>query len=129
MLESHARQAARISSRPVYVLRELVDLLRWERVVLPVCTILQNMGRGALAFERKRLAGSLEILDWKWEEDRCTLRTDHSPENITRLLRFATGLTKSKSSDSVTATIAKRARDARRVFDYLRMTDNSFPRS
>jgi hypothetical protein len=63
MLESHARQAARISSRPVYVLRELVDLLRWERVVLPVCTILQNMGRGALAFERKRLAGSLEILD------------------------------------------------------------------
>jgi TnpA family transposase len=62
MLEAHARQAARISSRPVYVLRELVDLLRRERVVLPGYTILQNMVRGALAFERKRLAGALEGL-------------------------------------------------------------------
>jgi hypothetical protein len=62
LLEAHARQAARISSRPVYVLRELVDLLRRERVVLPGYTILQNMVRGALAFERKRLSGTLEGL-------------------------------------------------------------------
>ena len=62
MLEAHARQAARISSRPVYVLRELVDLLRRERVVLPGYTILQELVRGALAFERKRLAGALEGL-------------------------------------------------------------------
>lgn len=60
ILEAHAREATRISSRPVYVLRELVDLLRRERVVLPGYTILQNMVRGALAFERKRLAGALE---------------------------------------------------------------------
>jgi len=60
MLEAHARGVARISSRPVYVLRELVDLLRRERVVLPGYTILQNVVRGALAFERKRLAGALE---------------------------------------------------------------------
>ena len=62
MLEAHAREAARISSRPVYVLRELVNLLRRERVVLPGYTILQNLVRGALAFERKRLAGALEGL-------------------------------------------------------------------
>jgi hypothetical protein len=62
MLEAHARQAARISSRPVYVLRELVELLPRERVVLPGYTILQNMVRGALAFERKRLAGAFEGL-------------------------------------------------------------------
>ena len=62
MLEAHARQAARISSRPVYVLRELVELLRRERVVLPGYTILQNMVRAALAFERERLAGALEGL-------------------------------------------------------------------
>ncbi len=67
------------------------------------------------------------ILDWNWDEDRCTLRTGHGPENITRLRRFATGLIKSKSSDSVAATIAKLARNVRRVFDYLRMTDNSVP--
>jgi len=62
MLEAHAGQAARISSRPVYVLRELVDLLRRERVVLPGYTFLQDLVREALAFERKRLAGALEGL-------------------------------------------------------------------
>ena len=69
------------------------------------------------------------ILDWNWDEDRCTLRTGHGPENITRLRRFATGLIKSKSCDSVAATIDKLARNVRRVFDYLRMTGNSVPRT
>jgi predicted transposase YbfD/YdcC len=69
------------------------------------------------------------ILDWNWDEDRCTLRTGHGPENITRLRRFAAGLIKSKSRDSVAATIGKLARNVRRVFDYLRMTENSVPRS
>jgi len=69
------------------------------------------------------------ILDWNWDEDRCTLRTGHGPQNITRLRRFATGLIKSKSRDSVSATIDQLARNVRRVFDYLRMTDNSIPRS
>jgi hypothetical protein len=62
MLEAHALQAARISSRRVSVLRQLVDLLRRERVVLPGYTFLQDLVRGALAFERKRLAGALEGL-------------------------------------------------------------------
>ncbi|MCP3878786.1 MAG: ISAs1 family transposase [Sulfitobacter sp.] len=68
------------------------------------------------------------ILDWNWDEDRCTIRTGHGPENITRLRRFATGLIQSKSTDSVAATIAKLARNVRRVFDYMRMTENSNPR-
>jgi len=38
-------------------------------------------------------------------------------------------LIKSKSRDSVAATIDKLARNVRRVFDYLRMTGNSIPRS
>ena len=67
------------------------------------------------------------ILDWNWDEDRCTIRTGHGPENITRLRRFATGLIKSKGCDSVAATIAKLARNVRRVFDYLGMTENSRP--
>lgn len=67
------------------------------------------------------------ILDWNWNEDRCTIRTDHGPANITRLRRFATGLIKSISKDSVASTIDKLARNVRRVFDYLRMTDNSRP--
>jgi hypothetical protein len=84
-----------------------------------------------LAFNRHhwRIEAHHYILDWNWDEDRCTLRTGHGPENITRLRRFATGLIKSKSRDSVAATVAKLARSVRRVFDYLRMTDNSVPRS
>ena len=64
-----------------------------------------------------------------WDEDRGTLRTGHGPENITCLRRFAIGLIKSKSRDSVAATLDQLARSVRRVFDYLRMTDNSIPRA
>ena len=82
-----------------------------------------------LAFNRSHWSVEAHhyILDWNWDEDRCTLRTGHGPENITRLRRFATGLIKSKSRNSVAATIAKLARNVRLVFDYLRMTDNSIP--
>jgi len=65
------------------------------------------------------------ILDWNWNEDRCTIRTGHGPANITRLRRLATSLIKSKSKDSVASTIQRLARNTRLVFDYLRMTNNS----
>lgn len=65
------------------------------------------------------------ILDWNWDEDRCTIRTGHGPENITRLRRFAIGLIKLKSHDSVAATIRKLQRNVRRVFHYLHMTHNA----
>ena len=64
-------------------------------------------------------------LDWNWNEDRCTIRTGHGPENITRLRRFAIGLIKATSKDSVALTVDKLARNVRRVFDYLKMTQNS----
>ena len=65
------------------------------------------------------------VLDWNWNEDRCTIRTGHGPENITRLRRFAIGLIKAISKDSVALTVDKLARNVRRVFDYLKMTKNS----
>jgi predicted transposase YbfD/YdcC len=65
------------------------------------------------------------ILDWNWNEDRCNISKKHGPENITCLRRFATGLIKAIGSDSVASVIRKLARNVRRVFDYLRMTDNS----
>lgn len=64
-------------------------------------------------------------LDWNWDEDRCTIRTGHGPANITALRRFAIGLIKAKSRDTVSATIQRLARNLRLVFDYLRMTENS----
>lgn len=65
------------------------------------------------------------ILDWNWNEDRCTISTGYGPENITCLRRFATGLIKSTSKESVSSVTKKLARNVRRVFDYLRMTKNS----
>jgi predicted transposase YbfD/YdcC len=84
-----------------------------------------------LAFNRDhwRVEAHHYVLDWNWDEDRCRLRTGHGPANITRLRRFAIGLIKSKSSDSVAATIDKLARNVRRVLDYLGMTANSAPRA
>lgn len=69
------------------------------------------------------------ILDWNWHEDRRTIRTNYGPENITRLRRFATGLIKSISKDSVASTIRRLARNVRLLFDYLRMTENSISRN
>jgi hypothetical protein len=54
---------------------------------------------------------------------------DNVPLTMTRLRRFAIGLIKSKSRDSVAATFRKLSRNVCHVFDYLRMTDNSTPRS
>ncbi|MEA3410798.1 MAG: hypothetical protein U9R74_04580 [Pseudomonadota bacterium] len=84
-----------------------------------------------LAFNRHhwRVESHHYIPDWNWDEDRCTLRTGHGPANITCLRRFAVGLIKSRSRDSVAATIRKLARNVRLVFDYLRVTNNSKPRS
>ena len=65
------------------------------------------------------------ILDWNWDEDRCTVRTGHGPENLTALRRFAIGIIKARTQDSVATTIQRLARNVRLVFDYLRMTENS----
>jgi predicted transposase YbfD/YdcC len=83
---------------------------------------------GVLAFNRGHWTvenGCHYILDWNWDEDRCTIRTGHGPENVTALRRFAIGVIKSKSRDTVSATIQRLARSVRLVFDYLRMTENS----
>ena len=65
------------------------------------------------------------IIDWNFDEDRSTIRTGVGPENVTRLRRFAVGLIKAVSSDSVAATLRRLHRNPRLVFDYLRMTENS----
>lgn len=61
-IEERALTAAQISSRPVYVLRDLVDYLRQRRIVLPGYSHLQDVVRRALSFERSRLAEALNSL-------------------------------------------------------------------
>ena len=60
LLEQRSTNAARISNRPVYILRDLVDALRQQRIVLPGYTYLQDVVRRALALERDRLSDALE---------------------------------------------------------------------
>lgn len=59
-LERRALNTARISGRPLYVMRDLIDYLRRERIVLPGYTTLQDIVRSALSAERHRLAVALD---------------------------------------------------------------------
>lgn len=54
-LASKARQVARISSRPIYVLRELLAYLAEHRIVLPGYSLLQDTVGQALTQEQERL--------------------------------------------------------------------------
>ena len=68
------------------------------------------------------------IIDWNYDEDRSRIRKGLSPENITRLRRFAISIIKSKGVRSVSQKMRQIMRNVRLVFDYLRMTDNSLAR-
>jgi hypothetical protein len=65
------------------------------------------------------------ILDWTYDEDRCRIRTQYGPENISRLRRLAICTIKSVSNKGVTETTKMLAMNVRLVFDYLKMTRNS----
>ncbi len=65
------------------------------------------------------------ILDWNYDEDRCRIRSQHGPENISRLRRFAIGVIKAVSSKGVAETMRNLTMNVRLVFDYLKMTKNS----
>ena len=65
------------------------------------------------------------VLDWNWDEDRCTVRTGYGPENLTALRRLAIGLIKANSRDTVASTLQRLARSPRMVLDYLRLSANA----
>jgi len=65
------------------------------------------------------------ILDNAFDEDRLRIRTGHGPVNTTRLRRFAIGVIRSHTDDCVASAMRQLDRNPRRVFDYLRMTENS----
>jgi len=65
------------------------------------------------------------ILDWNYDEDRCRIRSQHGPENISRLRRFAISVIKTVSAKGVAETMRDLTMNVRLVFDYLKMTKNS----
>ena len=54
-LETKARQAAMICSKPIYIFREIMHYLREERIVIPGYTFLQDTVGKALTYEQNRL--------------------------------------------------------------------------
>ena len=69
------------------------------------------------------------IIDWNYDEDRSRIRKGNGPENITRLRRFAVGIIKAKGVRSVAQKMRQLTQNVRAVFDYLRMSQNSVPRT
>ena len=65
------------------------------------------------------------ILDNAFDEDRLRIRTGHGPENTTRLRRFAIGVVRAHGHRCVAAAMRRLDRNPRRVFDYLRMSENT----
>ena len=57
------------------------------------------------------------VIDWDFDEDCSWIRTGFSPEDTTRLRRFAIGMIKSKKTGQLNQNVCL-------VFDYLRMTKN-----
>ena len=66
------------------------------------------------------------ILDWNYDEDRSRIRTGYGPENMARLRRFAITIIKSTGARSVAQKMRQLAFNVRAVFDYFRMTKNSY---
>jgi len=70
------------------------------------------------------------IIDWNYDEDRSRIRTGYGPENITRLRRFAIDLLKGqRTAGSIPEKMKKLLLNTRAIFDILKMTRNSMPRS
>lgn len=65
------------------------------------------------------------VLDNHWNEDRCTIRSGHGPDNVTCLRRFAIGVIRSHSNDGIASALRRLSRRPRLALDYLCMTGNS----
>lgn len=59
-LRLRARQAAQLSSKPIYIFRELLQLLTEQRIVAPGYTVLQDIVSQAVTFEQQRLSAILK---------------------------------------------------------------------
>lgn len=66
------------------------------------------------------------VLDWNYDEDRCRIRSGYGPENISGIRRFAIRAIKAISPKGVAEAMRDLVMNTRMVFDYLKMTKNSF---
>jgi len=80
-LDAKARQAARVSSKPIYVFRELLQYLTEQRIVTPGYSLLQDTVGQALTHEQNRLITIIQ-----------TYLTNADRETLQRLLGDVQGL-------------------------------------
>ena len=66
-----------------------------------------------------------DTLDWNFDKDRCRISKGYGPENITRLIRFAIGLLKSKGICNVAQKMRQLSFSPRLVLDYLKIPANN----
>jgi len=66
------------------------------------------------------------IIGWNYDEDRSRISKGYGPENVTRFRHFAVSIIKSKGVRSVAQKMRELTRNTRLVFDYLKMTNNSY---
>jgi len=58
-LERRAQHLARLSTQPVYILREILQYLKQQRIVVPIYTFLQDMVGRVVSAERRRVSNLL----------------------------------------------------------------------
>jgi TnpA family transposase len=103
ILEEKARAFARISSKPIYIFRELISFLQKERIILPGYSSLQDTIGQALIYEQNRLtdllANSLSISEINKLDD--LLEDTDSFYEITRLKREPKDFSLSEIRDEI----------------------------
>jgi TnpA family transposase len=90
LLTLRARQAAQLSSKPIYIFRELLQLLTEQRIVAPGYTVLQEIVGQAVTFEQQRLTAIVQATLTPIETaalDRLLTDDADGPYAITRLKR------------------------------------------
>ena len=88
-LQIRARQAARICGRPVYIFRELMQLLAEHRSVAPGYSFLQDLVGQALTYEQDRLIGLVHSRLQAGDIDKLEFLLDDTPGlyEVTQLKR------------------------------------------
>jgi TnpA family transposase len=92
----HTRKLAQISSKPVYLFRELLQFFAEQRIVAPGYTVMQNLVSHAVLFEQQRLTAmlqrslqaadtaALDALVAQTEERALITRLKQEPADMTR---------------------------------------------
>ncbi len=65
------------------------------------------------------------VLDWNYDENRCWVKSECGPENISRIRRFVISAVKATGPKGVAETMGYLVMNTRLVFDYLKTTKNS----